>query len=91
MHAEKGLQRGGSGLVRFPPRKAVAFLTPFLRTPKITAQDVSPLRRRPGLLALDLASIFEKLLDQKTSLPPAALLKCDEFHSGKSLSDVFKK
>ncbi|WP_317336793.1 hypothetical protein [uncultured Ruminococcus sp.] len=41
-------------------------------------QDVSPLRRRPGTLSLDPASIFEKLLDQKTSLPPAAWWLCKE-------------
>ena len=73
---EKGLQ-GGSGLVRFPLEKLSLF-SPLFSAAQSMRRGVSPPAggdqgrcpwTLPGLLALDLASIFEKLLDQKTSLP----------------------
>ncbi|WP_298481981.1 hypothetical protein [uncultured Ruminococcus sp.] len=65
---EKGLQ-GGSGLVRFPLEKLSLFSPLFSAAQKDAPGYFAACGRRPGLLALDLASIFEKLLDQKTSLP----------------------
>lgn len=56
-----------SGRVRFPS-KICRFSHPFLRAPKARRRDFAVCGQRPGLLALDLASIFEKLLDRKTLL-----------------------
>lgn len=42
--------------------------------------QLSPAGAGSGLLALDLASIFEKLLDQITTLPPAAMCFTVMFH-----------
>ncbi|WP_295213929.1 hypothetical protein [Ruminococcus sp.] len=60
--------QGGTVLFA-PPRKAVAFLTTLSVAQKNAPGCFAVCGRRPGLLALDLASIFEKLLDQKNSLP----------------------
>ena len=65
---EKSLQ-GESGLVRFPLEKLSLFSPLFSVRRKYGAGYFAVCGRRPELLALDLASIFEKLLDQKTSLP----------------------
>jgi hypothetical protein len=48
------------------PRKAVAFLTLFTVRRKRGARSFAACGQRQGLLALDLGSIFEKLLHQKT-------------------------
>jgi hypothetical protein len=48
------------------PRKAVAFLTLFTVRRKCDAGNFAACGQRQGLLALDLGSIFEKLLHQKT-------------------------
>jgi hypothetical protein len=48
------------------PRKAVAFLTFFTVRRKCGAGNFAACGQRQGLLALDLGSIFEKLLHQKT-------------------------
>ena len=54
-----------SGLVR-PASKSCRFSHHPLRVPKGWHGDFAACRQRSGLLALNLASIFEKLLDQKT-------------------------
>ncbi len=55
------------GVVLFaPPRKAVAFLTTLSVCQKHGTKDFAACGQRSGLLALNPASIFEKLLDQKT-------------------------
>ena len=56
----------GGAVLFAPPRKALAFLTTPLRVPKAWHRDFAACGQRSGLLALNLASIFEKLLDQKT-------------------------
>jgi hypothetical protein len=48
------------------PRKAVAFLTLFTVRRKRGAGNFAACGQRQGLLALDLGSIFEKLLHQNT-------------------------
>jgi hypothetical protein len=53
------------GLVR-PPSKSCRFSHPPLRVPKYGTGCFVACGRRQGLLALDLGSIFEKLLHQKT-------------------------
>ena len=62
----------GGAVLFAPPRKAVAFLTTPLRVPRAWHRDFAACGQRSGLLALNLASIFEKLLDQKTFSLPAA-------------------
>ena len=54
-----------SGLVR-PASKSCRFSHHPLRVPKAWHRDFAACGQRSGLLALNLASIFEKLLDQKT-------------------------
>ena len=53
------------GLVR-PASKSCRFSHHPLRVPKGWHRDFAACGQRSGLLALNLASIFEKLLDQKT-------------------------
>ena len=53
------------GLVR-PASKSFRFSHHPLRVPKVWHRDFAACGQRSGLLALNLASIFEKLLDQKT-------------------------
>ena len=53
------------GLVR-PASKSSRFSHHPLRVPKAWHTDFAACGQRSGLLALNLASIFEKLLDQKT-------------------------
>ena len=60
-----------SGLVR-PASKSCRFSHHPLRVPKAWHRDFAACGQRSGLLALNLASIFEKLLDQKTFSLPAA-------------------
>ena len=59
-----GFTRRG-GLVR-PASKSSRFSHHPLRVPKAWHGDFAACGQRSGLLALNLASIFEKLLDQKT-------------------------
>ena len=59
------------GLVR-PASKSCRFSHHPLRVPKAWHRDFAACGQRSGLLALNLASIFEKLLDQKTFSLPAA-------------------
>ena len=54
-----------SGLVR-PASKSCRFSYHPLRVPKAWHRDFAACGQRSGLLALNLANIFEKLLDQKT-------------------------
>ena len=54
-----------SGLVR-PASKSFRFSHRPLRVPKAWHRDFAACGQRSGLLALNLANIFEKLLDQKT-------------------------
>ena len=53
------------GLVR-PASKSYRFSHHPLRVPKAWHRDFAACGQRSGLLALNLASIFEKLLEQKT-------------------------
>ena len=59
-----GFTRRG-GLVR-PASKSDCFSHHPLRVPKAWHRDFAACGQRSGLLALNLANIFEKLLDQKT-------------------------
>ena len=59
----KETRRGG--LVR-PASKSGRFSHHPLRVPKAWHRDFAACGQRSGLLALNLANIFEKLLDQKT-------------------------
>ena len=59
------------GLVR-PASKSYRFSHHPLRVPEAWHKDFAACGQRSGLLALNLASIFEKLLDQKTFYLPAA-------------------
>ena len=61
---DSGFTRRG-GLVR-PASKSGRFSHHPLRVPKAWHGDFAACGQRSGLLALNLASIFEKLLDQKT-------------------------
>ena len=65
-----GFTRRG-GLVR-PASKSCRFSHHPLRVPKAWHRDFAACGQRSGLLALNLASIFEKLLEQKTFCLPAA-------------------
>ena len=65
-----GFTRRG-GLVR-PASKSDCFSHHPLRVPKAWHRDFAACGQRSGLLALNLASIFEKLLEQKTFILPAA-------------------
>ena len=65
-----GFTRRG-GLVR-PASKSCRFSHHPLRVPKAWHGDFAACGQRSGLLALNLANIFEKLLDQKTFYSPAA-------------------
>ena len=65
-----GFTRRG-GLVR-PASKSGRFSHHPLRVPNAWHGDFAACGQRSGLLALNLASIFEKLLDQKTFQLPAA-------------------
>ena len=56
----------GGAVLFAPPRKAVAFLTTLSVCQKDGTGNFAACGQRSGLLALNLASIFEKLLDQKT-------------------------
>ena len=62
------------GLVR-PASKSCRFSHHPLRVPKAWHRDFAACGQRSGLLALNLASIFEKLLDQKTFRLPAACFR----------------
>ena len=66
------------GLVR-PASKSFRFSHHPLRVPKAWHRDFAACGQRSGLLALNLANIFEKLLDQKTficlRLIPSSLLR----------------
>ena len=68
--SDSGFTRRG-GLVR-PASKSCRFSHHPLRVPKAWHRDFAACGQRSGLLALNLASIFEKLLDQKTFYLPAA-------------------
>ena len=59
------------GLVR-PTSKSCRFSHHPLRVPRAWHRDFAACGQRSGLLALNLASIFEKLLEQKTFCLPAA-------------------
>ncbi len=59
------------GLVR-PASKSCRFSHHPLRVPEAWHRNFAACRQRSGLLALNLANIFEKLLDQKTFRLPAA-------------------
>ena len=61
------------GLVR-PASKSGRFSHHPLRVPKGWHRDFAACGQRSGLLALNLANIFEKLLDQKTFISPAAVI-----------------
>ena len=61
---DSGFTRRG-GLVR-PASKSCRFSHHPLRVPKAWHGDFAACGQRSGLLALNLANIFEKLLDQKT-------------------------
>ena len=61
---DSGFTRRG-GLVR-PASKSSRFSHHPLRVPKAWHGDFAACGQRSGLLALNLANIFEKLLDQKT-------------------------
>ena len=67
---DSGFTRRG-GLVR-PASKSCRFSHHPLRVPKGWHGDFAACGQRSGLLALNLASIFEKLLEQKTFILPAA-------------------
>ena len=60
------LGKQGGAVLFAPPRKAVAFLTTLSVCQKDGTGNFAACGQRSGLLALNLASIFEKLLDQKT-------------------------
>ena len=66
------------GLVR-PASKSFRFSHHPLRVPEAWHGDFAACGQRSGLLALNLANIFEKLLDQKTficlRLIPSSLLR----------------
>ena len=62
--SDSGFTRRG-GLVR-PASKSYRFSHHPLRVPKGWHGDFAACGQRSGLLALNLANIFEKLLDQKT-------------------------
>ena len=62
--SRSGFTRRG-GLVR-PASKSSRFSHHPLRVPEAWHGDFAACGQRSGLLALNLASIFEKLLDQKT-------------------------
>ena len=49
-----------------PRLEKLSLFSPPLRVPKAWHRDFAACGQRSGLLALNLASIFEKLLDQKT-------------------------
>ena len=68
-----GFTRQG-GLVR-PASKSCRFSHHPLRVPNAWHGDFAACGQRSGLLALNLASIFEKLLEQKTFQLPAACLR----------------
>ncbi|MEE1536140.1 MAG: hypothetical protein UGF38_02230, partial [Ruminococcus sp.] len=51
-----------------------------LRVPKGWHRDFAACGQRSGLLALNLANIFEKLLDQKTFILPAAHFQLPIFY-----------
>ena len=53
------------GAVLFAASKSFRFSHHPLRVPKAWHTDFAACGQRSGLLALNLASIFEKLLDQK--------------------------
>ena len=73
-----------SGLVR-PASKSFRFSHHPLRVPEAWHRDFAACGQRSGLLALNLASIFEKLLDQKTfQLPAACLRKITRIQFGKA-------
>ena len=55
-----------------PRLEKLSLFSPPLRVPKAWHGDFAACGQRSGLLALNLASIFEKLLDQKTFCLPAA-------------------
>ena len=55
----------GGAVLFAPPRKAVAFLTTPSVCQKHGTGNFAACGQRSGLLALNLASIFEKLLEQK--------------------------
>ena len=71
--SDSGFTRRG-GLVR-PASKSCRFSHHPLRVPEGWHGDFAACGQRSGLLALNLANIFEKLLDQKTFYLPAACLR----------------
>ncbi len=62
------------GLVR-PASKSCRFSHHPLRVPEAWHRNFAACGQRSGLLALNLANIFEKLLDQKTFISPAACFR----------------
>ena len=62
--SDSGFIRRG-GLVR-PASKSFRFSHHPLRVPEVWHGDFAACGQRSGLLALNLANIFKKLLDQKT-------------------------
>ena len=62
--SDSGFKRRG-GLVR-PASKSFRFSHHPLRVPEAWHRDFAACGQRSGLLALNLANIFKKLLDQKT-------------------------
>ena len=60
------LGKQGGAVLFAPPRKAVAFLTTLSVCQKDGTGNFAACGQRSGLLALNLASIFKKLLEQKT-------------------------
>jgi len=65
------ISQGGAVLFA-PPRKAIAFLTTRSVCQKYGTGNFAACGQRSGLLALNLGSIFEKLLHRKTFCLPAA-------------------
>ena len=63
------------GLVR-PASKSCRFSHHPLRVPKAWHRNFAACGQRSGLLALNLANIFEKLLDQKTFICLPACCNC---------------
>ena len=86
---DKRASQGESGLVRFPLEKLSLFSPLFSVTQVDAPGCFAACGRQPGLLALDLASIFEKLLDQKTSLPDNLLKMDEEYFLGYAVIQMF--
>ena len=74
--SDSGFTRRG-GLVR-PASKSYRFSHHPLRVPEAWHTDFAACGQRSGLLVLNLANIFEKLLDQKTFIC-LRLISCNRF------------